>query len=241
MQNLEQMLSLEIKKEIADRYFGFRKLIEEDRQAFDRRVGEARQHMNETVGVELVRVYFLLQKENLIHDFFRLTGLRDDLFFAPHLPGDTDEQHRLFSGMPCRGLTRRSRFRLFFLDTYTRLQHALEAYKTALNSLREERDTIVEEIELFYRKNDLGIMMGFMRGLNGDPGQETGLLAGGLAPHRDSLLEQKMLLEPPLEVDQLLPVFADLPPLKVCKKKLVHLIDTAYEEQKHPEVRNYVR
>lgn len=241
MQNMEQMLALEIKKEIADRYFGCRKLIEEDRQAFDRRVGEARQIMEETVGVELVRIYFLLHKKNLIHDFFRLTGLRDDLFFDPHLCEGTYEQRRIFSGMPCRGLTRRARFRLFFLDTYTRLQHALEAYRTALSSLREERDTIVEEIELFYRKNDLGIMMGFMRGLNGDSGQETGLLAGGFAPHRDSLLEQKMLLEPPPEVDQLLPVFADPPPLKVCKKKLMHLIDTAYEEQEHPEIRSYVR
>jgi hypothetical protein len=83
MQNMEQMLSLEIKKEIADRYFGCRKMIEEDRQAFDLRVREARQFLEKTVGVELAKVYFLLQTEHLIHDFFHLTGLRDDSFCHP--------------------------------------------------------------------------------------------------------------------------------------------------------------
>lgn len=241
MQNMEQMLSLEIKKEIADRYFGFRKLIEEDRQTFDRRVGEARRLLEKTVGVELIRVYFLLHTEHLIHDFFRLTGLKDTLFFAPNQPGDANARLQLFSGLEYRGLTRRSRFRSLFLDTYIRMTQALADYKVALNNLHEERDTIVEEIEIFYRKNDLGLMMDFMRGLNGVPGGETAHMGADLTPHRDSRLEEKMLIEPPPEVEQLLPTFATPPPLKKCKKALVQLIDTAYGEQDHPDVRNYVR
>ncbi|MBM9536859.1 hypothetical protein [Desulfobulbus alkaliphilus] len=241
MQNVEQMLSLEIKKEMADRYFGFRKLIEEDRQTFDHRVGEARQLLEKTVGVELVRVYFLLHSDHLIHEFFRLTGLRDSLFFTPKGPEDAHTRHQLFSGLPLRGLTRRARFRFLFLDTYTRMAQALADYEVVLNRLREERDTIAEEIKIFYRKNDLSLMMGFMRGLNGDPGGETAHLSGDLTMHRDCRLEQKMLIEPPPEVDQLLPPYAVPPPLKKCKKALVQLIDTAFAEQGHPEVRSYVR
>jgi len=36
--DIDQMLSFEVKKEIADRYFGFRKLIEEDIQDYDDQV-----------------------------------------------------------------------------------------------------------------------------------------------------------------------------------------------------------
>lgn len=241
MQNMEQMLSLEIKKEIADRYFGFRKMIEEDRQTFDRRVGEARQLLEKTVGVELAKVYFLLHTEHLIHDFFRLTGLRDTLFFAPNQPDDATVCYQLFSGLEYRGLTRRARFRSLFLDTYTRMTQALADYEVVLNNLREERSTIVEEIEIFYRKNDLGLIMGFMRGLNGAPGGETAHMSTSITPHRDSRLEEKMLIKPPPEVEHLLPTFAAPPPLQKCKKALVQLIDTAYEEQGRPEARNYVR
>lgn len=240
MQNIEQMLSLEIKKEIADRYFGFRKLIEEDRQTFDRRIGEARQLLDKTVGVELIKIYFLLHTEHLIQNFFRLTGLRDTLFFVPNRPVDTDACHRLFFGQKYHGLTRRARFRSLFLDTYSRLTQALADYEVALNNLREERNTIVEEIEIFYRKNDLGLMMEFMRSLNGNPGGETAHMSAHISPHRDSRLGEKMLIEPPLEVEQLLPTFAVPPPLPKCKKDLVQLIDSAFAEQGCPEIRSYV-
>ena len=38
MQDIEAFLALEVKKEIADRYFGSRKLIEDDSIAYDQRL-----------------------------------------------------------------------------------------------------------------------------------------------------------------------------------------------------------
>ena len=85
MHDMDEMLSLEIKKEIADRYFGFRKMIEDDSRQYDQHLLEAQRQLENEVGFDLVRLYILLGRESMIHDFFRLTGLRDPMFLDPYL------------------------------------------------------------------------------------------------------------------------------------------------------------
>jgi hypothetical protein len=239
MQNMEEMLSLEIKKEIADRYFGFRKMIEDDSRQYEQHIRETYRLLEDSVGFDLIRLYMLLLQESLIHDFFRLTGFRDELFFDPYLLQIQPLRHRLFHGQRCRGLTRRTRFQHLFLDIYSRLVNGMETYRAALKGMTEEGQNIAREIEVFYRQNDLGTMMGFLRGLD-SPSREEGLLTGGIAPLRDSYFEQKMRIEAPVAAEKLLPAFPALPPLKLCKSGLQDLADAAYEAQGKPEARKYV-
>ena len=99
---------------------------------------------------------------------------------------------------------------------------------------------IEQEIALFQRNNDLGVMMGFLRGLEGaDAGD--GVLTGELAPLANHTLEEKMKITPPKTVGTLLPALPDLPSLKQCRKRLIELIDTAYQRQGNPDIREFVR
>ena len=82
--DMEDMLSFEIKKEIADRYFGFRKMIEDDSVQYNQHIQHAYRQLENEVGFDLIRLYILLGRESLIHDFFRLTGLRDQVFLDDH-------------------------------------------------------------------------------------------------------------------------------------------------------------
>ena len=50
MHDMEELLSLEIKKEIADRYFGFRKMIEDDSQQYNQHIREAYRQLENEVG-----------------------------------------------------------------------------------------------------------------------------------------------------------------------------------------------
>ncbi len=239
MQNMEEMLSLEIKREIADRYFGFRKMIEDDSRQYEQHIRETYRLLEDSVGFDLVRLYILLRQESLIHDFFRLTGLRDELFFDAYLLQAQPLRQRLFHGLRCHGLTRRARFTHLFLDTYSRIVEEMETYRAALKRVTEEGQNITQEIEVFYRQNDLGTMMGFLRGLDSGSRGE-GLLNGGITPLRDSYFEQKMRIETPVAAEKLLPSFPALPPLKSCKSRMRNLADAAYEAQGKPEVRAYV-
>lgn len=83
MNELDQILSLEFKKEVADRYFGFRKLIEDDIKAYNEQLLVSFRHLEQTIGLDLIRLYILLKHPNLIEKFFKLTGLEDNIFLIP--------------------------------------------------------------------------------------------------------------------------------------------------------------
>ena len=46
-------------------------------------------------------------------------------------------------------------------DTYEKLFRHINEYRETLENLRRERETISEEIKLFYEKNDLGTIWVF--------------------------------------------------------------------------------
>ncbi len=238
MHGMEEMLSLEIKKEMADRYFGFRKMIEDDSRLYNEQILLAYRQLENGVGFDLVRLYILLQREPLIRDFFQVTGFRDPVFLDPYLLNSDSIRRRLFAGQSIHGFTRHMRFNNLFFDIYLRLQQGLEEYAGTMDRLVKEGQAIATEIATFERKNDMGSMMGFLRRLDsGDA--ET--MPSEISPMRDTYLEEKMRLQPPNGADTLLPAFPLLPPLKNCKGKLTALLAKAYAAQQEPEVRNFCR
>ena len=239
MHDMEEILSLEIKKEIADRYFGFRKMIEDDSQQYNGHIRDAYRQLEDGVGFDLIRLYILLGRESLIHDFFRLTGLRDQVFLDPYLLRSPTIRQRLFKGLFVHGFTRRSRFHHLFVDTYNRLRDGVADYNATLKRLVDEGKAIADEIERFHRKNDLGTMMGFLRRLDNGSHQEEGPMAGTVSPLRDDYLEEKMRLAAPTGAERLLPAFPFLPDVRSCRSALRDLIDTAFDTQGGPEVREF--
>ncbi|MGI6656613.1 MAG: hypothetical protein ACOX5Z_07275 [Desulfobulbus sp.] len=238
MNNLDAILALEIKKELADSYFGFRKMIEEDGQYYNEQIIEALRQLESKVGFDLVRLYILLGTEEAAREFARITGLRDSYFLDPHLLRSPTIRSRLFKNQSSHGFTQRGRFHNLFFTIYNRLQEELAQYRAELDRLAGERRDIAEEIEVFRRKHDLGSMMGLMRRIDGDA--QPGHIAGGATPlGSGGELEDKMRLEPPPEAHNLLPDISDLPPLKTCKSALTRLLDKVYAAQGEPDVRTY--
>jgi len=241
VQDIESMLSFEVKKEIADRYFGFRKLIEEDIEEYDNQVLAALRRLERKIGFDLVRLYILLKDEQVIHDFFQIAGLGERLFFDPYLAESPTIRQRVFADTQVHGLTKKSRFRNLVADTYKNLVQGFEDYRLQVEQLREEQQTIVEEINLFYQKNDLSTIMGFLRGLGGGLAYKAGAMEGGLTPGTGESLEKKMKVNPPPPVEQLLPMPPHLKPYARIKQQLAPIIDRAYVLQGEPETREFVR
>ena len=239
--DIDQMLSIEVKKEIADRYFGFRKLIEEDIQEYDDQVLLSFRRLEQKIGFDLVRLYILLKDKELIHEFFQATKLDERLFFDPYLTESKTIKQRVFAGRSVHGLTKNSRFRNMVLDTYEDLARHIDEYRKNLQQLRQEQETISEEIKLFYQKNDLGTIMGFLRSLNGTGGHKAGAMEGGLTPHTGESLDKKMKVSPPPPVEDLLPDIPEIPEIAKVKSILKGIIDKAYTRQGEPELRELVR
>lgn len=222
----QDFLALEIKKEMADRYFGFRKLIEEDKLDFSEKARQYSFILEKRIIFDLIRIYILLQTEPLVQRFLALIALPQELFYDPYLTESPTIRARSFEGVRLHGLTRAGRFNNLFFECYGRLEVHVEQYREKFTELQGYQKEINEEIDAFYRKNDLGTIMGFLRALgNAD---RTGGMAGGMETGMAQDLDNKMRIEPQLPVEHYLPIMPPLPALNSIRGELKKLVTEAF-------------
>lgn len=226
--DIHEVLAYEIKKEIADRYFGFRKLIEDDKLDFVERTRQYSFILEKRISFDLIRIYIILKDEDLIQRFLALTGLPENFFYDPYLTQSATIRQRVFSGVRIHGLTHAGRFKNMVFDCYERLEVHVAEYRTKFDELNKYRKEINEEIETFYRKNDLGSIMDFLKSL-GDP-NKVGSMEGGMEKGMAQSMEAKMRIDPQLPPEHYLPVIQPLPYLATIRPALKELIRTAYED-----------
>lgn len=235
MENIENILTLEVKHEIANRYFGFRRIIEKDTENYLKEVRATAEHFEKTVGHELVRIYHLLDRQDLLTRFFSLTGLPEGLFRDAFINTEPIKS-KIIAQQNFRGITRKRCLRNMFFDAYDRLHAAIIAYREICDALQEEQETICEEIRLFYRKNDIDTIFHFLRGLDGAttvPGSSA------IAGEYSGSLEAKLHIEPPLPVEDLLPQLPAIPTVKAIRKDLKALVSKTYDFHSDKDLRRY--
>lgn len=241
MEDITEILAFEVKKEMADRYFGFRKQIEDDTAAYTRRLTISSLELENKIGYTLILLYILLHRKSLISSFVTLVGLPQDLFYDPYILESPTIRKRVFAGRGCRGFTRKQRFFNLFLDTYDNLVHLVEEYRETLEELTEEQETIREQINLFYRKNDIETILGFIRRLESpdaniltamQPADRGGPVRG---------LADQMRLHPPLPTCEILPTIPPLPERKLIQPQLLQLAKEAMHEIGEIDIKKLTR
>jgi hypothetical protein len=231
MIDLNTTLAFEVKKELADRYFGFRKIIEEDSNEFQKKLIASALELEAKMGFDLVRIFVLLKDDDLITDFFKITGLDEFLFYDPYISKSPTIRKRVLSSIPVHGLTRKWRFQNMFFDIYKELEHHVADYHNRILELVEDRETIKEEIDLFYQKNDISGIMLFLRGMDGVGTGSSGPMAGAIDTDSVITMEQKMRLQPPQSVEKILPILTPIPSAKEIDDKLNTLIGASFKRQ----------
>jgi len=225
-EDIAKVLSYEIKKELAERYFGFRKLIEEDKEELARELHFSSITVEHKIIQDLVRLYILLQDESLIREFLDLSGLGKKIFFDPYLLKSPTIRKKVFEKVKTRGLTQSGRFKNLVLDCYEMLVIHVDSYREKYAELLESRAIIEEEIKLFYQKNDIGNIMSFLRSLD-STGSSSSSLDGGIQTDFSGSMEKKMRLKPPKAIEESMPVIPPLVPLSRIKSKLKQLANKA--------------
>jgi hypothetical protein len=225
--DIDDYLAAELKREIAERYFGFRKMIEEDTLDLTEKIKYQLAILEQRISYELIRIYILLKDEDLIRQFLELTGWSERLFYDPYITESPTIRKRVFRNITIRGLTKAGRFKNLLFDAYERLAAHVEHYRENLEQIETSLDTINEEIELFYRENDIGNIMGFLRGME----ENTGESSMGVRPESGSAetLEHKMRISKPPPLNPELITLPTLVPLPNIRKELKKLVDKAYK------------
>lgn len=234
-QNADEFLADEIKRDIAERYFGFRKLIEEDTVALRDKTKQHSFILEKRISFDLVRIYVLLRDENLIKEFLDLIGLHEKLFYDPYLAESPTITKRVLQGVTITGFFRFRRFKNFVFDCYDHLTFHARLYAEKIEELEIEQGTIAEDIKQFYRSNDLSAILHFFQSLE-TPQVSTmqGEMEVGLA----SGLDEKLYIPPPQPIEQVLTILPPLKPLSEIKGPFKKLIRKAYAIQT-PEILNY--
>ncbi|MEW6595291.1 MAG: hypothetical protein AB1413_10525 [Thermodesulfobacteriota bacterium] len=230
--DIAKVLAYEVKKELADRYFGFRRLIEEDKETLDRRIRQQSLSVEQQICLDLVRIYILLRDEALIQEFCNLTGLKKAMFYDPYVVQSPTIRRRVFEGVRAGGLTMAARFRNLIFNSYEILVEHVTLYLERFGELLSERETIEEEIRLFYRQNDLGNIMTFLRGLDSSPAVGGNPLESGVGLSPTTALEEKLRVSPPEPIENSLPIIPPLVPLRRIRRPLKKLADAAYQRRK---------
>lgn len=237
MEDFAKTLAFEVKKDMAERYFGFRKIIEEDSDDYQKEIISFTLELESKIGFDLLRIYTLLQKDELIRRFYKLTKLGEVLFFDSYVSNSPTIRARLLEDQEIRGLFRKSRFQNMFMDVYNRLREHVDNYRSGIASLIEDHKVIEEEIKIFYKKNDITGIMLLLRSLDGDGGT-SGPMVGTLETGGTISLEAKMRLQAPQPVEKFLPILEAIPDLSSIKSELNILINTAYENQPDFDVKD---
>ena len=230
MDDFAKTLAFEVKKDMAERYFGFRKIIEEDSGEYQQEIINFTIELETKIGFDLLRIYTLLRENTLIRRFYKLTKLGEVLFFDSYVSNSPTIRVRLLQDQKVRGFFRKSRFENMFFDVYKQLRKHVDDYRYRLASLIEDHEVIEEEIKIFYRKNDISGIMLLLRSLEGDGGT-SGPMAGTLESGGTISLEEKMRLKAPQSVEKFLPILEAIPDPSSIKSELKKLINSAYEKQ----------
>jgi len=222
--DIDKALTYEIRKEMADRYFGFRRLIQDDTEELAAAIRRSLS-IEERICVDVVRICLLLGDEELISEFFAIIGIEPDLFYDPYMLESETIRKRLLTGLKMHGLTRAGRFKNLIFDLYQSLVEHVDHYREKYAELIDERETIQAEIEQFYRRNDLSGIMNFLRQFDRDalPGHMAAATVSGVGEG----LEEKMRIAPPPPVEAALPVLPPLPPFLRVKRQLKNLAERA--------------
>lgn len=228
--DISKVMTYEIKKEMAERYFGFRKLIDEDKQELARRIRLQTMISEQRIVMDLVRIYILLQDRTLIERFLILSGIEEVLFYDEYLVSSPTIRAQVFSSIQASGLTRAGRFKNLLLSCYDQLVADVDTYREKFEELLDTREFIAAEIKLFYQKNDLSSMLGFLRQLDGD--DHSGL-AGPIVAGVGDEMAAKLKLEPPEAIEHHLPVIPPLVRPDQIRSELKKLAEEALEL--HPD------
>ena len=228
--DISKVMTYEIRKEMAERYFGFRKLIEEDKQALAKSIRQQSLSTEQKIGIDLARIYTILKDWELIERFLEISGLEEAIFYDEYMTTSPTIRARIFAGIKVRGLTRAGRFTKLLLGCYELLVDHVDLYREKFGELLEDRELISEEIKVFYRKNDIETMLGFLRSLD-EHGNE--MLAGPVETGRGESLKKKMQVLPPGPVEKYLPILPPLVPMPRIRSELKKLAEQALKG--HPD------
>jgi hypothetical protein len=228
-------LAYQVKKEIAENFFGTRRLLEEERAELLSRTGKLRRSWEKEILPPLIQVGHLLMSETAIQTFLEVIR-REDLFpiLKKELAGQKLNQTPI-SCSPRFALTGRGKYRNLVYANYALARQRMKKLAEDFQGLEKQVALFNEDLAKFNTSFCLTDILSFIKALDGVDGLK-GVLGENTDPRAVPLLEEKLLLRPLQLSREGLPPLLSLPALKEIKGPLRRCLDRTYSEH-CPEIK----
>jgi hypothetical protein len=220
-------LAYQVKKEIAENYFGTRKAQEEEREDLLLQGKRLQKSWEEEVFPLLERIVQLLMEGNTGRTFGTLIE-REDLFGTRNSSRiEQEAKTALLSCSPPFALTARGRYKKLIITIYQMAVERGDFLAQKNNALQKRVDLFNEELARFQSSFNLLEILSFVKTIE-NRDDLKGILGNNSHPGALPDLEEKMTIKP-LDLSREGGDFLRaLPPLSRIKKPLEQLIDLTY-------------
>lgn len=229
MEDISKALVYELKQDIANRYFGFRKQIETESHQYLAKLHSVDEKYTDNIVMAMQRMHCLLQNDQLFTTFIRFTGIPESIGSFHTDPQSPEQWQRLFAKLRGKGFTRKKRFRNLVDIVYRLLADAVDTYRKIFVELEEEREDICNEIKRFYHMNDLSGILNFLREIDNPDSMHSSLLYANSPTLAGQKMEEDLRISPPPAATTRMPLLPQLPPLETAKPTLDSLAAQAFE------------
>ncbi len=214
--DVAKALAYQVKRDLAERYFGLRKLIEEDSANYFRQVEKIKKELLPPLKKDWFRMYVLLVDQGFAREFAELVGFSSPPFYEEFLK--LKDPFSLLEGLTLKGLTLKGKFKNLVREAYERLYEGMNKYQKAFKEARVEAEVINHEIELFKEKYDLSEIMQFLKSLE----VSSAFADLGHTSLEESVknLERSLSFEKIPPPEKFIPLLPQIPPLKNIKTEL---------------------
>ncbi len=226
--DISKALTYQVKREIAEKYFGYRKIIEEDKQNLQALLEDLRRFYEERLGMSLVRLFVLLKDQELINEFLERIQWPDASrqFFDEYMVHSKTIEEKLLKDLEKHGWTSRGKFINLVLDSYQKLLSDTATYKDKYEECLEEAEIINEEIKQFEEKFALDEILSFISSLDARDDLVSAFGENLPLGHMQELASKQQIEK--ISIENLAPKPPSLPPLKDIKGRLKALAEQAY-------------
>lgn len=218
--DISKSLAFQVKRELAERYFGTRKFIEDEIVGLKEMVVELKMFYVDKIGRDLVRIYALLRDHELIREFMNAAGWKEIPFYDEYVLDSESIRHRLMEPILITGWFSKGKFINMLIDSYERLYHDWSDYSDLYNDVREEYEVIKEEVRQFRVKYSLDEIMSFVGELDEEQAPD---IMGVVDSGGRERLAGRMELSMPPDIMQDVVELPSLPRPDMMKKTLEDL------------------
>ncbi len=234
--DIEKALAYQVKKEIAQRYFRIRKLIEDDSANIKKMMGDLQTVYERELRPSLIRMYVLLLDEDLIERFLRELGWQDRPFWEEYTDFSPDERKELVRGIKSHGWLKSTRYANLVLESYAELYQRYLDFDDLREEILDELAIVKEEIQQFERNYSLDEIMSFLRNLNFEDESTVKALGKNIDSSKMGELEKKLAFPDISKIQEQMPPVPKLPKPDEFQERLKDLAHEAYDRHRDEAV-----